>query len=326
MVTQRQQSGDDVDGVDQDLRSLRDERDIDLSLLRTCLAVYRAGSLTKAARHLKLSQPAVTGQMRTLERKLDQQLFSRMPHGTIPTDAAHELIRDVAGALDELEAAVCRRLEPKHLSDRPVHLAGPAEAITVRVLPTVAPLVADGLRLRITFGLAQDLLAGLVESRYDMVMATVRPRDSSIAWAPLVDEEFVLVGGGAWVDRVGPADVAARGPEALRGIPLIAYSESLPIIRRYWRTMFGRSPDGIAEVVVPDLRAVLAAVRAGAGISVLPTYLCSGEISRREIAVLHHAEVPPLNTLYLATRTGTPASVGLSSLRSHLLKKAQLWD
>ncbi len=96
-------------------------------------------------------------------------------------------------------------------------------------------------------------------------------------------------------------------------------------MRRYWLTVFGQRPTFAAQVTVPDLHAVLAAVKAGAGISVLPTYLCADELDRGEISVLYDAELPPLNTLFLATRAGGATTIGVTTLRSHLLMKAQLW-
>jgi DNA-binding transcriptional LysR family regulator len=59
-----------------------------LDLLRTFLAVYREGSLTRAAQRLSLSQPAVTGQLKTLEAELGRPLFTRLPRGVEPTPAA----------------------------------------------------------------------------------------------------------------------------------------------------------------------------------------------------------------------------------------------
>ena len=44
---------------------------MDLALLRTFVTVHRAGSFTRAAALLGLSQPAVTSQIRTLERQRD---------------------------------------------------------------------------------------------------------------------------------------------------------------------------------------------------------------------------------------------------------------
>ncbi len=50
---------------------------MDLALLRTFVTVHRAGSFTRAAALLGLSQPAVTSQIRTLERQLGRPLFLR---------------------------------------------------------------------------------------------------------------------------------------------------------------------------------------------------------------------------------------------------------
>ncbi|GAB1643432.1 LysR family transcriptional regulator [Krasilnikovia sp. MM14-A1259] len=298
---------------------------VDLSLLRTCLAVYRAGSLTKAARILGISQPAVTGHLRALESKLDQPLFLRLPSGTVPTDAAHELVRDISAPLDSLEGALSRRLQPERLEDCTVRLAGPAEIITARVLPAISDLVADGLRLKVSLGLTDDLLQELTDGVHDMVIATRRPRATAVHATAFMDEEFALVGDAGWARRLPQDEIAARGAAVLDQVPIIAYAESLPIIRRYWRTIFDTWPGPTAQVTVPDLRAVLTAVKHGAGISVLPTYLCAEEIERGELVVLHDVEVPPLNTLFLAVRAGVLPSTGLTTLRSHLLTKAGLW-
>lgn len=298
---------------------------VDLSLLRTCLTVYRTGSLTKAARVLGLSQPAVTGQLRVLEAKLEQQLFVRTPHGAMPTQAADELIRDTAEALDDLETALRRRLEPEKLSDRTVRLAGPAEVIAVRVLPSVTDLITDGLRLEISFGHTNELLAGLTDGRYDLVIATSRPRHIAIKAIPLMDEEFALVGAGHWAQRLRSAETNEGLPQGMCDVPMISYADNLPFIEHYWLTVFGHHPTFAAQVTVPDLRAVLAAVHAGAGISVLPTYLCADDIDSGVLTVLYDTDLPPLNTLYLATKVDRLASVGLTALQSHLLVKARLW-
>ncbi|MFE1331353.1 hypothetical protein IFE09_33455 [Streptomyces microflavus] len=49
--------------------------------------------------------------------------------------------------------------------------------------------------------------------------------------------------------RTAPAD-------ALAALPLVAYGEELPILRRYWRSEFGHRPTNPVALVAPDLRAV----------------------------------------------------------------------
>lgn len=50
---------------------------MDLTQLRTFLAVYRAGSITAAAGQVGLSQPTVTTQLQALERQVGRPLFER---------------------------------------------------------------------------------------------------------------------------------------------------------------------------------------------------------------------------------------------------------
>lgn len=294
---------------------------MDLELLRTVVAIHRTGTLTAAAARLGRSQPTVTAQLRSLERQLGQQLFERAPRGVVPTAVADELVARVAPHIDALDRVAEHGAAPDDPFGRPVHLAGPAELTAVRVLPALAPLVGGGLRLRVTVGLADDLLAGLPTGRFDLVVATVRPR--GVRAVPLADEEFVLVASPAWTVRIDR--VADHGAAALRDVPLVAYAEDLPIVRRYWRAVFGTRPPAPAAVVVADLRAVLAATVAGAGVTVLPRYLCADALTSGALVALHEPEVPPINTLFLAGRAGVEEEPGVAAVRRHLLADARRW-
>jgi DNA-binding transcriptional LysR family regulator len=298
---------------------------VDLELLRTVVAIHRTGTLTAAAAELGRSQPTVTAQLRSLERQLGQQLFERAPRGVVPTAVADELVARVAPHVDALARVGERGTGTGGPSGRPVHLAGPAELTAVRVLPALAPLVRGGLRLRVTVGLADDLLTGLSAGRFDLVVATVRPRGRETRAVPLTDEEFVLVAGAGWAARIDRDRVARLGAAALRGVPLVAYAEDLPIVRRYWRAVFGTRPPGPAAVVVADLRAVLAATVAGAGATVLPRYLCADALASGALVALHEPEVPPINTLFLASRGGAEDEPAVAAVRRHLLTAAREW-
>jgi DNA-binding transcriptional LysR family regulator len=298
---------------------------VDLELLRTVVAIHRTGTLTAAAAALGRSQPTVTAQLRSLERQLGQQLFERAPRGVVPTAVADELVARVAPHVDALARVAERGSGSGDRSGRPVHLAGPAELTAVRVLPALAPLVRGGLRLRVTVGLADDLLTGLSAARFDLVVATVRPRGRETRAVPLTDEEFVLVAGTEWTARIDRDRVARLGAAALRDVPLVAYAEDLPIVRRYWRAVFGTRPPGPAAVVVADLRAVLAATVAGAGATVLPRYLCADALASGALVALHEPEVPPINTLFLASRSGAEDEPGVAAVRRHLLTAAREW-
>ncbi|RST14385.1 LysR family transcriptional regulator [Streptomyces sp. WAC05374] len=297
---------------------------LDLTLLRTFLAVHRSGSFTAAARLVGLSQPTVTAQVRALERKLGRELFARLPRGVVPTAVADDLAARVAGPLDALEAVTGG--PPGEGGAGPVRLAGPAELLCLRVLPALAaPTAARGVVLRVATGLTDDLLEGLRAGHHDLVIATYRPRGRALVATPLMDEEFVLVAAPGWADRIGPGRVAAEGAAALRGVPLVAYAEDLPITRRYWRHVFGTRLTARASVTVPDLRGVLAAVAAGGGVAVLPRYLCAGELADGTLVALLAPEDPPINTAYLVRRPGAVDHPHLALVRDLLVREARGW-
>ncbi|MEU9212320.1 LysR family transcriptional regulator [Streptomyces sp. NPDC048415] len=298
---------------------------LDLSLLRTFLTVHRAGSFTAAARLLGLSQPTVTTRMRSLEEQLGRELFERGPRGVVPTTVADELAAQVATPLDALAAVADRGGFGADQPPDPVHLAGPAELLCTRALPALAPLTRRGVRLRISAGLTDDLLEGLRGGRFDLVIATARPRGRTLTSLPMMDEEFVLVAAREWAERIGPVRPAAEGAAALHGVPLVAYAEDLPIARRYWRHVFGVRLTGQAAITVPDLRGVLAAVVAGVGISVLPRYLCLEELTSGALVPLLSPEDPPINTAYLTQRPGASDNPHVTLVRELLLRAGRAW-
>ncbi|WP_414719539.1 LysR family transcriptional regulator [Streptomyces sp.] len=295
----------------------------DLNQLRTFLAVYRSGSFTAAAGLLGVSQPTVTTQIRALERQSGRELFERLPRGVAPTAVAHDLAARVAAPLDALAAATGQDTGAEERA-APVHLAGPAELMCVRVLPALAPLTAEGLRLRVTLGLTEALLAELRAGRHDLVIATYRPRGRALTAVPLMDEEFVLVAAPVWAGRLA-GRLAAEGPDALRAVPLVSYAEDVPIARRYWRHVFGTRLSRPAAVTVPDLRGVLAAVVAGAGFTVLPRYLCQDELASGALMPLLEPEDPPINTGYLVQRPGRPENPDVLRVRDVLLEAGRTW-
>ena len=300
---------------DQDTRA---SGPLDLNLLRTFLAVHRLGSFTAAAGRLGLSQSTVTTQIRALEKRLGRELFERRARGVSPLPHADELATRLSAPLDEL--AVITGEEPSSTVG-PVHLAGPAEFMSVTGLKVLAPLVAQGVRLRVAIGLTDPLLDELRAGRHDLVVATRRPRGRTLHAELLADEEFVLVAAPVWAERL-------KGQElwtALEGLPLIAYAEDLPIARRYWRHVFGRRLHAQAAITVPDLRGVLTALTVGAGWSVLPSYLCRTELASGVLRLLHQPEDPPINTAYLVHHPGSSTNPHVTLVRDHLLAAAKAW-
>ncbi|UGT41434.1 LysR family transcriptional regulator [Nocardia yamanashiensis] len=304
------------------MRHRQTDGSLDLTQLRTFLAVYRSGSITAGASRVGLSQPTVTTQLQALERQLGGPLFERLPRGVTPTPAAHDLAARVAPPLDALESIAGGSAADVTAPEPPVLLGGPAELLATLVLPKVAPLIHDGVRLIVSTGLADDLLADLRVGKLDLVLSTIRPRGRTVLSEPLADEEFILV---AAPDLAARIDLDRLRASDLTGVPLISYAPDLPILRRYWRHVFETRLEAEPALVIPDLRAVLAAVAAGAGISVLPSYLCARELTAGTLIPLLRPADSPINTVYLARRVGGPTRPHTDLVHTRLLEAAETW-
>ncbi|MGW2562342.1 LysR family transcriptional regulator [Streptomyces sp. NPDC001514] len=299
---------------------------MNLDLLSTFLEIYRSGSITAAAARRGMTQPAVSGQLARLEERIGEPLFVRTRRGVTPTERADDLARRIGTHLDALGHALTGA-DDDHAGYRgTVHLAGASDVMATRILPALAPLTGRGLQLRITLGVAEDLLSALANARVDLVVSAVRPKLTNVVATPLADEEFVLVGSPGLARGIDPERLSRDPVQALAHLPLVAYAEELPIIRRYWRSEFGRRPPNAVAVTIPDLRAVLAAVVAGAGVSVLPRYLAEPALAAGSVELVHTAGVRPLNTLYLATRAGGLTNPSVALVHRHLLERGREWD
>ncbi|MEU4925070.1 LysR family transcriptional regulator [Streptomyces yokosukanensis] len=300
---------------------------MDLALLRTFVTVHRAGSFTRAAALLGLSQPAVTSQIRTLERQLGKPLFLRQARGVTPTTIGDELAHKAAPHLDALVEIAESGLDDES-SLRTLHLAGPPEFTAERALPALTELTGDdgqGFTLRASFGTAEEALEGLASGHHDLAISTARPRGALLTATPLCDEEHVLIAGPRWVERIGTEALRLKGASALENLPVVEVHESLPFVSRYWASVFDSRPAASATIIVPDLRAVLACTIAGAGLAVVPRYLCAANLEDGTIAALNNPVVPPLRTYFLVVRTGTLAMPHIARAHEWLQRAATAW-
>ncbi|MFF4519937.1 LysR family transcriptional regulator [Streptomyces bluensis] len=301
---------------------------MDLALLRTFVAVHRAGSFTRAAALLGLSQPAVTSQIRTLEQQLGRPLFLRQARGVTPTTIGDELAHKAAPHLDALVEIAETGLD-EDSSLRTLHLAGPPEFTAERALPALTELTGEhgqGFALRASFGNAEETLEGLAAGHHDLAITTARPRGALLTATALCDEEHVLIADPGWASHVSAAKLRRKDAHVLENLPVVEVHESLPFVARYWASVFDSRPAASGTVIVPDLRAVLACAVTGAGLAVLPRYLCASALERGAVVALLEPAVPPLRTYFLAVRTGTLAMPHIARAHERLLRAASDWS
>ncbi|MEU6479926.1 LysR family transcriptional regulator [Streptomyces sp. NPDC047017] len=80
--------------------------ELELRQLRYFAAVAEAGTVTEAARRLRIAQPSLSQQVKLLERRVGAPLFRRLPRGMELTEAGRLLLDGTEQALRALGAAV----------------------------------------------------------------------------------------------------------------------------------------------------------------------------------------------------------------------------
>jgi DNA-binding transcriptional LysR family regulator len=267
-----------------------------LNQFRTFLAVYQHSSISNAAKQLNLTQPAVSKQLQQLEARMNRQLFVRVARGVEATPAAHDLARQVSSHLEALEnISNALKLGAKTLAGT-VFLGGPAEFIGQKILPVLHSLPEHQIQIRVQLEQPENLKTALLSGALDLAIFTVRRSDAKLTSAALYQEELVLVGNRKWKENL-PQEGLNAG--ILEQVPLLGYSEDLPLIRRYWRKIFNTLPKNSAAMVIPDLRALENATVAGYGVTVLPKYLIENSLRNGTLFELQKPNQFPTNQLYL---------------------------
>jgi DNA-binding transcriptional LysR family regulator len=276
----------------------------DLALIQTFVTVYRVGSMTAAARLLNVTQPAISKQVQAFEAQLQRTLFTRLARGIAPTAAAHALAAMLTPHVDAIEASLAAQAVGADALAGTVLIGGPTEFLGAAVLPSLRRALDHDIAIRAESGMPRELLDAVAAGALDLAIATQRLATRGVRFEALYREEFVLVAAPEWADRITPAMIAERGAAVFDGVPILAYDDSQPIVRRYWREVFNVSSPKRTAMTVGNLRSVASAAAAGLGVTVLPRYLITDALQRATLVSLFPGAANPTNTLWLASRVG----------------------
>lgn len=157
--------------------------------------IAELGSITRAASHLRVAQPALTRQVQRLEDELGVILFTRVNRGVRLTEAGQKLLESATRILRDVE----RTSDEIRAQD-----AHPSGKIILGITPTLCPVLAPELfsRMREHFPMIELKVvhAGMVrleemimDGRVDLALLSELSRSRMIVSTRLAEEEMVLV-------------------------------------------------------------------------------------------------------------------------------------
>ncbi len=253
---------------------------MDTRALRYFQAVAEFGSYSRGAEFLRISQPAVSRQIRGLEEELGRRLFIRHSHGVSLTDAGRMLL--------ERSQVILRQFD-RARDDIRRGQAGPSGVLLLAVPPAAGNFLVPTLArrfnaaypnvfLKVVAGFSGYIHEWLVRGQVDLACQHDPVPQPGFAVTPLVKEEVFLVGQpGAF----GPRDTVR--PQDLAGLPLILPGRPNASRRLLdgWLSRRGLRLD--VKLEVDDHLVIRALLRDGMGFSLLTQGAFLAEQHRGEL-------------------------------------------
>jgi DNA-binding transcriptional LysR family regulator len=277
---------------------------LDHDLLRTFVTAAESGNLTRASERLRLSQPAVSLQLKRLEDYLGCRLIDRGPRlfrmtaeGELLLDYGRRILalaEEAVGRLTEPDVAGVVRLgTPEDFAT--THLAGVLSAFA-RAHPKVA--------LEVTTDLTLNLLERFAAGEFDLVPVKREPLGPS-AGVKVWREPLVWCCSG---DHASAIMAMQELPLVVSPHPCVYRKRAMKALddsRRPWRVTYTST----------SLAGAQAAVRAGLGVTVLPAGMVPADFRVLD----RKAVLPALPDTEIALMLANPILPSAERLGHHIV-------
>ena len=276
-----------------------------LKQLRYLSALASAGHFGRAAESAGISQPALSMQIRELERMLGGPLVERTAAGARLT----ELGIDVAARATQILAAV-RDLEDLAFARGDI-LAGP---LRLGIIPSIAPFLLPRLldaagahypRLRLTVRetITRSLVDELVAGELDAIVASLPLGNPELTEAAAFEDPFLLA---------APAGSphAQRSPalaDLISAEDLLLLEDGHCLRDQALEVCAAIDPRRLRSFGATSLATLLQLVAAGHGITLLPQIaVAAGASPGNRVNIIRFADPEPRRTIAVAWRKSSP--------------------
>ena len=276
--------------------------------IASLIRIVDHGSLSEAARALKVPKSTLSRHLAQLEDALRAPVVVRGQRGLVLTDVGAQLVSESRGPLSALDEAI---------GNAAAHIASVRGFVRLSV-PFDYGVVVSGLALELLKAHPDididlqltDAVTDLRRDRIDLAVRVGPIGDDSLIARPLGHIFGVLVASPGFVDA-HKVLLSAPTPSCLSGIPCVAFTN--PPFSNVWTL----HADEKAEVEVKvsgrffatSLPAVRAAAVAGFGVARLPLYLARDEIAAGRLQVVLPRWATParaVQLVYPKTRYPSP--------------------
>ncbi|NEJ20806.1 LysR family transcriptional regulator [Rhizobium leguminosarum] len=288
------------------------------------VAVVEAGSVSEAARRLRLSKSVVSERLAELEKSLGGMLLHRTTRKLTLTEDGTVFLGRAARIVREIEEAAADMAERRGTLSGPIRIAAPVTFGRMHLGPALYPFLAEHPEIELTLDI-DDRRVDAASDGYDAIIRNGPIADSRLVAWKLARSHRLLCASPDYLARQGiPSSLADL--DSHRGI----FYTNRGVAD--WRF---QTPDGAIVV-----RAKLAlginngdmlrdAAIAGLGIALLPAFIAGPAIREGLLAEIDVGHRPDAEFIYMAHPEGRNPSAKLRAIADHLKKSfgdPPYWD
>ncbi|HUK41117.1 MAG TPA: LysR family transcriptional regulator [Candidatus Acidoferrales bacterium] len=291
---------------------------MDLDAIAVFVKVVQAGSFSQAAKLLDMPNSTVSAKVAVLEKQLGVTLLQRTTRKLRVTQAGEVYFKRCVQALEELQAAenevATAQREPQGL----LKLTAPVE-LGHGLLPALVDGFLQkypkmGVELLIT-----NRVLDLIAEGVDLAIRAGSLKDSRLIAKRFTLGEFTLWAGPSYLQKhAAPSD-----PTALTQHECIQFSRFKDSA---WSLTNGKETATVTvfgRVVADDFETIRSMACLGAGIGLIPSFLCAEKVKQRELVRIlpqWHGDTVWFSFVYPAQRFISPAVRGFISVAETVLK------
>jgi DNA-binding transcriptional LysR family regulator len=292
-------------------------RSLNLDQLRTLQEVVDQGSFSGAARQLNLTQPAVSLQIRELERRVGVKLIERMGKKAYVTTPGQQLLEAAQRIFRECEHAEAQMRRFRDGWIGRVRIGTTNTAMTYALPPILRKLRTDhpGIDLQVTNLATRDSVEQILQNKLDFALVTLPVDRTRLRITALRPEKLVAIfpaGTRDLPDRITPGYVARQS--------LLIESTRGAVHALTMRWLSGQMPLPSAPMYLGTIEALKTAVESNLGMSIVPD-VAVAKPTRRLVVRPLQPQVPC--TLALIEHRNKPAEPALDIVRKALLELRQ---
>lgn len=253
---------------------------MDLRQLRYFVKVVECGNVTRASEALHIAQPAISQQMRNLERDLEMQLLERSVQGVAPTAAGQTLYRHAIELLRQADSTRELLRQDAELPQGRVSVAMPSSTARMVAIP-LARTIRDrypGIALELVEAPSAELGSLIGSGRVELAVVVDAVETRGVAAQRLLTEALYLI---AWPEFQMPREPVSI--TELARMPLILPSAPNTIRSRVeWALREAGLP---CEILFEASSTALlfAAVMAKLGVTILPWTAAHVELDEHKL-------------------------------------------